>query len=94
MDPRRFFIIVFIVAVILSIPLIAMLFTEEVNWSMLDFSVAAALLFGTGFMLDLIIRKVKRKEARVTLSVVLIGIIILIWIELAVGIFNTPLVGH
>jgi hypothetical protein len=34
------------IAIILMIPLIAMQFTDEVNWSPFDFAAAAALLFG------------------------------------------------
>jgi len=91
---KRLFGIVISVAVILLIPLIAMQFTEDVNWKLLDFVIAAILLLGTGLICELVIRKVKKKENRVTLIVVIIAILLLIWAELAVGIFGTPLAGN
>jgi hypothetical protein len=36
-----------------------MQFTNEVNWTLFDFVVAGVLLLGTGFICELVIRKVK-----------------------------------
>jgi hypothetical protein len=41
---------------VLLVPLVAMQFTAEVDWSPLDFASAAVLLGGTGFLLELAIR--------------------------------------
>jgi hypothetical protein len=41
--------------VLLLIPLIAMQFTNEVNWTLFDFVVAGFIL-GTGFICELVIR--------------------------------------
>jgi hypothetical protein len=46
-----------VTAVVLLVPLVAMQFTEEVDWSLFDFGFAAALLGGTGFLLELAARK-------------------------------------
>jgi succinate-acetate transporter protein len=81
------------VAVLLLIPLIAMQFTDEVNWSMSDFIVAAVLLLVAVFTYELISRKVKAPTNRTILSVTLLIIFLLIWAELAVGIFGTPFAG-
>jgi hypothetical protein len=51
------------VAVLLLIPLIAMQFSPEVNWSPVDFAVAGVLLFGTGLSCELVLRKVKKTGA-------------------------------
>jgi len=83
-----------IVVFLLLIPIIAMQFTDDVNWTMFDFLLAAALLLSTGLAIDFIIRKVKRNKYRIALSVVLLAMLLLIWAELAVGIFGTPLSGH
>ena len=48
------------VAVILLIPLMAMQFTEEVNWELTDFIVAGVLLLGTGLVCEFVMRKVKK----------------------------------
>ncbi|MCK0177931.1 hypothetical protein MWU50_01365 [Flavobacteriaceae bacterium S0862] len=81
------------VAVILLIPLIAMQFTEEVNWELTDFIVAGVLLLGTGLVCEFVMRKVKKKENRIALCIVIITILLLVWAELAVGIFGSPFAG-
>lgn len=85
--------IIFTAALLLLVPLVAMQFTSEVKWSFFDFLVAGFLLFGTGLLLELILRKVKTIRQRIILCVVLFIALALIWAELAVGIFGTPLAG-
>ena len=80
---KRLFGIVISVAILLLIPLISMQFSDEVNWK----------LFGTGLICEFVMRKVKKKENRIALIVVIIALLLLIWAELAVGIFGTPLAG-
>ena len=93
MKNKRLKYILLIVAVILLIPLIAMQFTDEVNWNLLDFVVAAVLLLGTGLILDLISRKIKNIQTRTAISVALVIVFLLVWAELAVGIFGSPISG-
>ena len=81
------------VAVILLTPLIAMQFTEEVNWELTDFIVAGVLLLGTGLVCEFVMRKVKKKENRIALCIVIITILLLVWAELAVDIFGSPFAG-
>ena len=89
----RIRIILVTTALILSIPLIAMQFTEEVNWTLSDFVIAAVLLLGTGLAIDLVIRYVKTGLSRTILLVVILLLLFLTWAELAVGIFGTPFAG-
>jgi hypothetical protein len=86
-------IIVCITCLVLLIPLIAMQFTDEVNWKAGDFIIAAILLIGTGLIIEFPVRKVKRKTYRLLIVLTVLIILLLIWAELAVGIFNTPLSG-
>ena len=79
---------------ILLLPLIAMQFTNEVNWSLFDFIIAGVLLFGMGILLDLILSKVNKIGYRIALVIALFILLILIWAELAVGIFGTPFSGN
>lgn len=79
---------------ILLLPLIAMQFTNEVNWSLFDFIIAGVLLIGMGILLDLILSKVKKIGFRIALVISLFILLILIWTELAVGIFGTPFSGN
>lgn len=91
---KRILIILFGVAILLLIPLIAMQFTEEVAWTGTDFLIAGVLLLGTGLLLELAIRKIRNIKIRVAFIVVLLLALLLLWAELAVGIFGTPLSGQ
>jgi len=86
--------IIIAVLILLFIPLIAMQFTNEVNWTLGDFVVAAILLLGTGLMCELVMRKVNIIKYRIAICVVLLAALFLIWAELAVGIFGTPFSGN
>ena len=90
---KRFIGIVLAVPILLLIPLIAMIFTDEVKWTLLDFVVAGILLLGAGLTFELIMRKVKTTKLRIALCVVLFLLFFLVWAELAVGIFGTPFGG-
>ncbi len=81
------------VTLLLFIPFIAMFFTEEVDWNLMDFAVAGFLLFGTGFMCELVLRKVKKIRHRLAICAVILVALLLVWIELAVGIFGTRVAG-
>ena len=94
MQHKRLLIIVITTVVLLLIPLIAMQFTEEVNWTVLDFMVAGVLLFGIGVIFELVIRKIKNIKHRSIIHVALMIAFLLIWAELAVGIFGTPISGQ
>lgn len=94
MQNKRLFIIVLTAALILLIPLIAMQFTDEVKWTLFDFIVAGVLLLGTGLLCELVMRKVKNIRFRIAICLALLVILLLIWAELAVGIFGSILSGQ
>ncbi len=78
---------------LLSVPLIAMQFTNEVQWTVSDFVVAGILLLGAGLVLELILRTIKKTAFRILTIAILLLVFLLIWAELAVGIFGTPFAG-
>lgn len=78
---------------LLLLPLIAMQFTTEVNWTFSDFLIGGILLFGTAGALDLVMRTVKSRRNRIILCVSVLLLLFLVWAELAVGIFGTPFAG-
>lgn len=93
MKNKRLLYIVLSVAFLLLIPFLAMQYTNEVMWTLSDFIAAGVLLFGTGLLCELVLRKVTKPRHKVILcSVLLVGLVI-IWIELAVGLFGTPFAG-
>lgn len=81
------------VAILLLIPFIAMQFTDEVSWTIFDFIVMGVLLLSTGFLCELTIRKVTKIKHRIVLCIVILAAFLIIWAELAVGIFGTPFAG-
>ena len=90
---KRFIIILLSIPLLLLIPFIAMQFTSQVNWSPFDFLVMSILLLSTGLITELVLRKVKKIEHRIALCMAILITLLLIWAELAVGIFGTPFAG-
>jgi hypothetical protein len=90
---RRLVGILLTVGLLLLIPLVAMQFTNEVNWSAFDFVVMGVLLLGTGLTCELVLRKVKSLKNRLIICAVILIAFFLVWAELAVGIFGTPFAG-
>ena len=90
---KRLISIILAVPVLLMIPLIAMQFTDEVNWTLSDFIIMGILLLSTGVICELVIRTVKNSTYRIALCIVVLFMLFLIWAELAVGVFGTPFSG-
>ena len=78
---------------LLTIPLIAMQLTDEVEWSLFDFIIMGTLLLITGLMGEVIFKRVKNSKHRLILYIIIAMIFFLVWAELAVGIFGTPFAG-
>lgn len=90
---KRPLIIAVAIGVILLIPFIAMQFTDEVNWTIRDFIVAAIILSGTGFLFEVVVRNVTNTKYRLVLLLTILVGLVLLWAELAVGIFGSPIAG-
>jgi hypothetical protein len=90
---KRLIGIVLTVMLVLLLPLIAMQFTNEVDWSVMDFVIMGILLLGTGLLCELVLRNVKSFEKRLVLIGMILFMCFIILAELAVGIFGTPLAG-
>ncbi len=76
-------------ASILLIPLIAMMFTNEVNWNLFDFVVMGVLLFSTGLAYVLISRVSDSTAYRIAVGIAAAAGLLLIWVNLAVGIIGS-----
>lgn len=90
---KRLVTIIAVAVALLLIPLVAMNFSNEVNWSAFDFIVGGTLLIGTGLVIEFILRKIKTLKLRIIFGLVLFLVLFLIWAELAVGVFGTPFAG-
>jgi hypothetical protein len=66
-----------VTTVILLLPLVAMQFTDEVDWGVADFVLAGALLGGTGVLLELAVRKPRNLAYRVAAIAVGVAAIVL-----------------
>jgi len=78
---------------LLLIPLLVMQFTDEVNWKIGDFIVMGILLFSAGLAYELIAKKMSTATRRVAVAIAIGLVFLLIWAELAVGVFGSPFAG-
>ena len=93
MKNKRLKIILTAVAILLLIPFIAMQFTDEVSWTSFDFVVMGIILISTGLLCELAMRKVPKIKHRLALCLAIVGAFLIVWAELAVGIFGTQFAG-
>ncbi len=77
-----------VTGVILFIPFMAMQFSNEVNWSLFDFIFAGVFIFGIGSIYKLLTRKKGNIIYRISTGLFLISILMIIWINGAVGILG------
>ena len=80
-------------ATLLMVPLMAMQFTAEVNWTVFDFAVMGALIVGTGVTFELALRKADTIGYRAAAGVALASAFLLVWVNLAVGIIGSSAHG-
>ena len=93
MKKKKFINIILTIAMLLLIPFIAMQFTDQVNWTLFDFVIMGILLLSTGLLFEIAIQKITQKRVRIALYIAIIVVFLIIWAELAVGIFGTPFGG-
>lgn len=74
-------------AIILLMPVVAMRFSDEVNWTTSDFVFAGVLLGGAGLVLELVARVTRKPAIRFGAAFVVIALVGLIWADGAVGVF-------
>jgi hypothetical protein len=78
---------------LLLIPLFGSLFSNQVNWSLFDFIVMGFLLGLTGLSIHFIIEKLRNKTFKIVTIIFALIIFLMIWVELAVGVFGSPITG-
>lgn len=88
MQNRVFVWIALATGVILLLPLVAMQFTTEVTWTLLDFFAAGGLVFGAGLAFVLAARRTQNWQHRIVIGAVVAAVSLYLWAELAVGVFT------
>ena len=73
---------------LLLLPAVAMRFTREVNWTTTDFIFAGVLLIGAGALFEVIAWRVRRPFGRLLAGAAILGLVLVVWVEAAVGIFH------
>ena len=71
-----------------------MTITDEINWSPFDFIIMGSLLILLSIGINFVSHQAKNFKNRVLYIGILVLIFILIWAELAVGIFGTSFAGN
>ncbi|MDX1702646.1 MAG: hypothetical protein R3250_18590 [Melioribacteraceae bacterium] len=76
------------IIILLLIPLIAMQFTDEVNWDISDFAIMAFVLTGIALAYEIIAVKSGKTVYKIALGIALLGVFLLFWVNGAVGIIG------
>jgi H+/Cl- antiporter ClcA len=71
-----------------SVPFVSMIFTGEMLWDEIDFIVSGLLVGGAGVIYVVLTRLLKDFKHKWLIGVVIALIVVLLWIELAVGLFT------
>ena len=79
---------------LLLIPLIGMMITDEINWSVFDFLMMGFLLTLLSAGINFVINCTTNFKKRILYIGILLLMFLLIWAELSVGIFYTPIAGN
>jgi uncharacterized membrane protein len=90
----KFRLIPLIAVSLLLIPFIGMQFSDEVNWSVFDFLIMGAMLLVAGIGIDRILQKQNKTAKRIIYIGCILFVFILLWAEMAVGLFGTCIAGN
>lgn len=74
---------------LLMVPLIAMQFSDEVQWTLGDFVIAGVLIVGVGLAYEFIVRMTGNTAYRVAAGLALVATFLLIWVNGAVGLIGS-----
>ena len=78
---------------LLLVPFVASLFTDEVQWSGLDYLIMGVMLLAVGSGIQWVLQKFQNRRNRLIGVGLVVLLFLLVWAELAVGVFGTPFAG-
>ena len=76
------------VGLFLSLIFVAMQFSSEINWSIMDFVIMGTLLSTAGLVASYLWVKFADSKYRIVFILLVLLAVLLIWAEIAVGIFD------
>ena len=79
--------------ILLLIPLIASLISDQEDWHVNDYILMGFMVFTTGLIGINVLKVIKNKKIRWITIALLCLVFLLVWAELAVGVFDTPFAG-
>jgi hypothetical protein len=85
---------VFYPLLLLLLPLIGMFVSNQINWSFFDFFIMGILILSLSFSIKQVLKLTKNIKYRILIIGITIIVFLLVWAELAVGIFGTPFAGN
>lgn len=88
MEPKSIIRVLLVTALILLVPLIAMQFTSEVNWTLSDFVIMGTLLAGAGLAYEFVSKKGSTIAYRAATMMAVGTALLLTWANLAVGLIG------
>jgi hypothetical protein len=84
---------IFLPLFVLLVPLVGVIFFE-LDWSGFDFLVMTLLILSLSILINLILYYTDSSKLKLLLIFIVAILFLLIWAELAVGIFGTPFAGN
>lgn len=94
MKRKQFIYLMLGVVGLLCLPFFGGLISPEVNWDSFDYLVMGFLLTITGLAAILVYNRFKNSKLKFIYLAAISVVFLLIYIELAVGIFGTPFAGN
>ena len=85
---------VFYPLLLLLLPLIGMFVSNQINWSFFDFFIMGILILSLSFSIKQALKLTKNIKYRILIIGITVIVFLLVWAELAVGIFGTPFAGN
>jgi len=91
---KRFLWMLLAVVVLIALRLGSIPFTDEGDWSVNEFLFGSIILLLLVVILEAILRMTKDKPRRRWIILAIFVLTLLLWAEMGVGIFGTPLAGE
>lgn len=84
-----------LVGIVAAVALLLLItFFARAPWSLFDYVAAGVLLLGAGLMFEFVMRTVRKTGYRIAIFAALLAAFLLVWIEISVGLFGSPIAGN